>query len=106
MIGGGPHIPYARFEAALQAHDLGFILRHADRMTLGLGDAVAVCRLISEQAPERLEAACVRWVRRYAAEASGQRLADYRVIVEAFDSLPDDPDAGRRLAELCSARGL
>jgi hypothetical protein len=103
----GPHIPYARFRTALQARDLAFILRHADGLTFGLADAIRVCLLISEQAPQRLEAASVRWMQRYATEASGQRWGDYRLIVEAFDALPGEgePAAGRLLA-LCSERGL
>lgn len=106
MAGTGPHIPYARFRVALEARDLAFILRHAERMTFGLADAVAVCQLISQQAPERLDAACVRWVRRYAAEAARQRWEDYRIIVEAFDAIPEDAAAAGRLVELCSRRGL
>jgi hypothetical protein len=103
----GLHIPYARFEAALQAGDLAFILRHADGLTFGLPDAVKVCLLISEQTPERLEAASVRWIRRYAAEAGDQLWDDYRLIVEAFDALSSEPElATGRLLALCSARGL
>jgi hypothetical protein len=103
----GSHIPYARFKAALQARDLAFILRHADGLTFGLPDAVEVCLLISEQAPERLEAASVRWIRRYAAEASGQLWDDYKLIVEAFDALLGEPElAAGRLLALCSTRGL
>jgi hypothetical protein len=107
VSGHGPHIPYARFGTALQARDLAFILRHADGLTFGLTDAVKVCLLISEQAPERLEAAAVRWVQRYAAEASGQRWGDYRLIVEAFDTLPGEGKrAAGQLLTLCSERGL
>jgi hypothetical protein len=103
----GQHIPYARFQAALQAGDLAFILRHSDGLTFGLPDAVRVCMLISERAPERLEAACLRWVRRYAAEAGGQRWDDYGLIVESFEDLPVEPQpAGDRLLSLCRERGL
>ncbi len=103
----GMHIPYARFVAALEARDLPFILRHADALTFGLPDAVRVCLLISERAPERLEAACVRWIRRFAAEASGQRWNDYRLIVEAFDALSEAPEeAADHLFALCRERGL
>jgi hypothetical protein len=101
------HIPYARFTAALQAGDLAFILRHADGFTFGLQDALKVCLLISERSPERLEAACLRWIRRYAVEAAGQRLDDYALIVEAFGDLQSEPElAARRLLSLCRARGL
>jgi hypothetical protein len=103
----GSHIPYARFMAALQARDLAFIIRHADELTFGLADAVRVCLLISERAPERLDAACVRWIRRYAAEAPDQRWDDYRLIVDALDALSAQPErAAGRLLTLCRARGL
>jgi hypothetical protein len=101
------HIPYARFIAALQAGDLAFILRHADGLTFGLPDAVRVCLLISERSPERLEAAYLRWIRRYASEAAAQRWDDYRLIVDAFDDLQSEPGlAADRLLSLCRARGL
>lgn len=103
----GPHIPYARFIAALQAGDLGFILRHTDGLTFGLPDAARVCRLISERAPERLEAASVRWIRRYAAEAPGQRWDDYLLIVNALGEIRSEPEpATQRLLALCRSRGL
>ena len=102
-----PHIPYARFRAALDAGDLPFILAHADRFTLGLPDAVEVCRLLAVRDPGRLEAASVRWIRRFAAEAAGQERRDYGLIVGAFDAMVSEPEsAAGRLAALCSARGL
>jgi hypothetical protein len=107
VSGHGSHIPYARFTAALQAGDLGFILRHADGLTFGLPDAVRVCRLVSERAPECLEAAALRWIRRYAVEAPGQCWDDYRLIVDAFGDLPGEPElATGRLLWLCRTRGL
>ncbi len=102
-----PHIPYPRFRAALEAADLAFILRNAERLTFGLADAVEVCLLICAQAPERLESARLRWIRRYASEVDGQQWKDYRLIVDAFDALPGDPElAVSRLLSLCAKRGL
>jgi hypothetical protein len=107
MPGTAPHIPYARFRAALEACDLAFILRNAERLTFSLADAVEVCLLICAQAPERLEPARLRWVRRYAAEADRQQWGDYRLIVDAFDALPSNPEqAVGRLLSLCATRGL
>lgn len=103
----GSHIPYARLSAALAAGDLGFIQRHADELAFSLLDAVYVCRLICERDPERLEAASLRWIRRYAGEASGQRFDDYRLIVDAFGLLRREPEpAAGSLLSLCRARGL
>jgi len=101
------HIPYARFIAALHAGDLGFILRHSDGLTFGLPDAVRVCQLISERDPERLDAASLRWIRRYASEAAEQRWDDYRLIVDAFGEIRSEPEpAALRLLSLCTARRL
>jgi hypothetical protein len=55
VSGCGLHIPYARFEAALRAGDLGFIRRHAAELTLGPADEAEVRRLISEQEPGELQ---------------------------------------------------
>ncbi len=49
----------------------------------------------------------MHWIKRYAAEAPGQRRSDYLVIVSAFDSLTVDPErAAGELAALCAARGI
>jgi hypothetical protein len=104
---GGPHIPYPRVRAALDAHDLDFVLRHGDQMRLGLAVAVEVLELYAQQAPERLEAACLRWVQRYAAEARGQRLDDYGRIAVACSALRSEPDFGTdELVRLCEEREL
>jgi hypothetical protein len=49
----------------------------------------------------------LRWIRRYAAEVDGQQWEDYRLIVDAFDAMPGDPElALGRLLSLCSVRGV
>jgi hypothetical protein len=105
--GSGNHIPYPRIRAAIDADDLGFVLKYRDQINLGLAVAVEVLELFAEQAPARLEAACLRWVRRYAAEAQGQQLADYGRIVVACNALRSEPDFGTdELSRLCEERGL
>jgi hypothetical protein len=107
VSGDVPHIPYPRLRAALDAHDLGFIFQHADRLALALPDAVEVLVLIAQQAPERLEAACLRWLRRYAAEAQEQRLEDYGHIIVGLNALSTEPEfATDQLLRLCEERGL
>jgi hypothetical protein len=102
-----PHIPYARFEAALRTGDLAFIRRHADGLTLSLADEAEVCRLIAGQDPGRLEAASVRWIKRFAAQARDERRSDYGLIVSSFDALMLEPEvAAGQLRALCAARGL
>jgi hypothetical protein len=103
----GPHIPYRRVRAALDAHDLGFVLAQGDRIRLGLAVAVEVLELFAQQAPERLEAVCLRWVQRYAAEARGQQLADYGRVAVACNALVSEPEfATDELLPLCEERGL
>jgi hypothetical protein len=107
VSGSGPHIPYPRVRAALDAEDLGFVLDHGDRITLDLADAVEVLVMIAQQAPERLEAASLRWIHRYAAEARGQELQDYGHIVVGLNALASEPDFGvHELLRLCEQRGL
>lgn len=91
----------------LQAGNLAFIRRNHDRITMGLPDAAAVCRLLAEQDPGALEPASVRWIKRYAAEAVGEPRGDYGLIVRAFDTMTVQPDlAAEQLAALCAARRL
>lgn len=107
VSGHGPHIPYPRVRAALDAEDLGFVVEHRDRIDLGLAIAVEVLELYARQAPERLEAACLRWVQRFAVEARGQRLEDYGRIAVACNALRSEPDfATDELVRLCEERGL
>ena len=104
---GPSHIPYARFQAALHAQDLAFIQRHSRQLTIGLNDAVEVCRLIAEQQPAQLEEASLHWIWRFAASASEQQRHDYELIVRAFDAFTIQPDlATGQLSALCAARGL
>jgi len=107
MASTAPHIPYARFEAALRVGDLAFIRRHAGGLTLSLADEAEVCRLIAGQDPGRLEAASVGWIKRFAARARGERRSDYGLIVSSFDALTLEPEMGvDQLRALCAARGL
>lgn len=101
------HVPYAQFRAMLEAGNLRFIRRHAKEITMGMPDAVEVCRLIAEQDPASLEAASVQWIRRFAAEAAEQERSDYGLIVLAFDAMAAQPElASGQLGALCAARKL
>ncbi|MHB1539297.1 MAG: hypothetical protein ACYCUM_13065 [Solirubrobacteraceae bacterium] len=98
------HIPYPRIQAAIRAGQLSFLLAHAD--ALGLPEEAELCRLIAQQRPHQLEPASVRWIRRFAATARGQRREDYATIVCAFDRLPLTPERSvGELKALCAARG-
>lgn len=101
---GSEHIPYPRIEAAIRAGHLSFLLAHVD--ALGLPEEAELCRLIAEQRPQQLEPASVRWIKRFAACARGQRREDYITIVRAFDRLSLAPERSvGELKALCAARG-
>jgi hypothetical protein len=100
-------IPFARFDAALRAGDLGFIRRHRAQLTLSLLDEVDVCALVAAREPPGREAARVAWVSRFAAEANHAQPGDYELIDAAFARLAEDAVAGVGwLKDLCAARGL
>jgi hypothetical protein len=102
------HIPYARFRAALDGGDLGFVRRYANELApIKLRDALVVCLLVRDQEPERLERASVRWVGRFALEAPAASMADLRRAWEALDALPREPERSMELlAALCVEHGL
>jgi hypothetical protein len=56
------HISNPRFQAALRAGQLSFILEHAGQITMDLPDEIRVCRLIAEQEPAGLELAAAEWI--------------------------------------------
>jgi hypothetical protein len=102
-----PHIPYARFEAALRTGNLRFIEEQRTALTLTLADEARVCRLIAEQKPAALEEASVRWIKRFARDARGERRSDYGVILRAFETLSSDPETGSgQLVALCTQMSL
>jgi hypothetical protein len=103
MQADAAHIPYARIEAAIRGGHLSFLVSHID--SLRLRDEIDLCRLIAEQRPDQLEGASVRWIKRFAARARGQRREDYILIVRAFDRLMLAPERSvGELKALCAAR--
>ncbi len=74
---------------------------------MGLPAQARVCRLIAEQDPAGLEAASVRWIKRFAAEAFGETRGDYGLIVRTFDTMTFNPNlAAEQLVALCADREL
>lgn len=66
MVSRSPHIPYPRFQTALQTRQLPFILAHSAQITMSLADEVDVCRLIAQENPDHLEPASAQWVSQFA----------------------------------------
>jgi hypothetical protein len=103
-----PHIPYARFHAALEAGQLGFIRAHAAQLApIALPDALRICLLVRDQDPERYQRAVAVWIGRFALAARSAGPEDLRAALDAFEALPDDPQqAMEDLSELCVRHGM
>ena len=105
--GHGDHIAYPLVRNALESGNLAYLRQNADRIRLTLRDAVAVCGMIADEEPDKLEQALDRWIRRFANEARNPQAQDYSAIVACFDAMQHDPElAEYQLTELCAERGI
>ena len=100
--------PYARFRRALATGNLAIVRAAAAELpAIDLGDALAICLLMSERDDDRFERAAVRWLARLALERPALGLEDLRHGLVAFEALPHNPAAARKtLAELCERLAL
>jgi hypothetical protein len=100
--------PYVRFKRALSMGNLALVRAAAEELPrIDLGDALAICLLMSARDDERFERAAVRWLARVALERPGVGLTDLRDGLIAFEAMPYNPDAARgALADLCERLGL
>lgn len=100
--------PYARFQRALRLGKLDQIRDAAAELPrVDLVDALHICLLMGAEDDERYARAAARWLARFALERPRVGLEDLRLGLRALQSLPHDPEAGRRaLAGLCAAHGL
>ena len=100
--------PYARFRRALAGGNIAMVRAAAAELPkIDLGDALAICLLMSARDEERFERAAVRWLARLAVERPAVGLGDLRDGLVAFEALPYNPAAARQqLADLCARVGL
>ena len=100
--------PYGRFRRALQTGNLQLVRAAASELpVIRLDDALRVCLLIRDRDPDRYERAALRWVGRFALEASTATLADVRAAADALARLPTAADdAMSDLQRLCVSHGL
>jgi hypothetical protein len=100
--------PYSRFKRALATGNLALVRAAAAELpSVALGDALAICLLMSERNDDRYERAAVRWLARLAVERPAIALGDLRHALIAFEALPHNPVAARQsLAELCARLDL
>ena len=88
--------PHTRFQRALKTRNLLLIRAAALELPqpLRLHEALEVCLVYRDAAPERYDQAAMRWIGRYCAERPQLTLAHVDGAVEAFDQLRSDPEAG------------
>jgi hypothetical protein len=101
-------VPYMRVRTAIDTGDLGFLIRHARKLpAIALADALHVCLLYRDQDIDRYEAAAVKWLMRFATEASEASLEDIQSAAAALEGLPERPEAAmEHLSKLCVQHGL
>jgi hypothetical protein len=100
--------PYSRFRRALQTGNEALVTAAALELPrIALDDALRICLVLRGGDPERYERAAVRWLGRFALEASDVTIDDLRLAANALDTLPDRAaEAMERLQRLCVARGV
>jgi hypothetical protein len=74
---------------------------------IALDDALRICLVLRDGERDQYERAAVRWLGRFALEASSVTIAELRAAADALDALPSRPsDAMERLQRLCVAHGI
>ncbi len=71
---------------------------------IALDDALRICFVLRDGDSERYERAAVRWLGRFALEATQVTIEALRPAADALDALPDQPtEAMEQLQRLCVA---
>lgn len=87
--------PVARFQRALKTRNLNIIRAAAAELPhVSLPDALQVCLVVQGSAPERFDAAAVRWIGRFCAECPAVTLEHVDAAVTAFAEMRRHPEAG------------
>lgn len=99
---------YARFRRALEAgNELQVLAAARELPYIALDDALRICLVLRDGDHGRYERAAVKWVARFALEASGVTLHALRTAANTLDALPASPsEAMEQLQQLCLDHGL
>ena len=99
---------YARFRRALETGNELLVLSTARELPqIALDDALRICLVLRDGDPKRYERAAVRWLGRFALEASAVTIRDLRSAASALDALPSrSGEAMEQLQRICVAHGL
>jgi hypothetical protein len=82
-------VPYVRVRTAIDKGDLEFLISHAQELPrINLADALQICLLYRDHDSDRYDAAAVKWLMRFAAEAKEASLEDIQAAAAALDALP------------------
>ena len=94
---------YIRFKRALDTGNLNLIRAAAAELPrIGLPDALEVCLLMRDQRDGRFERAAVRWLGRFALEATEATLEAIQTAAAALRIMPQRPEASMEiLSRLC-----
>ena len=100
--------PYARFRRALETGNEALVTAAALELPrIALDDALRICLVLRGGDPQRYDRAAVRWLGRFALEASGVTIDDLRLAADALAALPERAgEAMERLQRLCVAHGV
>jgi hypothetical protein len=101
--------PYGRFRRALDGGDVTEALSAAsDLRFVGLLEALELCLLLRDKAPEKYGRAAVKWHSRFVRELPGVTIEDSQAVLSALAAIAGDEgrSAARALAELISGRGF
>ena len=101
--------PFARFRRALDRGNVTEALSAASEIEhVGLAEALELCLLLVDKAPDRFGRAALRWHGRYCREVRGVDMDEGVAVLAALGALrgPRSKQAASALAELLSRRGL
>ena len=91
--------PYPRFRRALATRNLDVIRAAAAELpSVRLDDALEICVVLRDAAPERYERAAVRWLARFAVERADATVERIEQAAHAFALMRTAPEAA--LADL------
>jgi hypothetical protein len=101
--------PFVRFRRALDRGNVTEALSSAAELEhVGLAEALELCLLLADKAPERFGRAALRWHARYCREVRDVDIDEGLAVLATLGALrgPSSKVAASALAELLSRRGL
>jgi hypothetical protein len=101
--------PYGRLRRALDRGNVTEALSAASELRhVSLLDALELCLLFRDKAPEKYPQAAVRWHRRFARELRGVTIEDSQAVLASLGAIAGENGqaAARALAEIMNGHGF